>query len=452
MVNSILVYKQGGKSIVSGCISVVMLAYFHRFNFKGDVMGHTLPLISHWDDEKFSKGMQDEKKMGSLGNAPMSKIDYPISLQQQLKPEVVRGTQNSDNGLDEELQEEVDEECESKEGYLMVKLPKGVESDKQIKARSINVSSLYLWFFSYNKFKICVSLFTTEHSVAEEVVVNNEENPLTKQAPAPAPSLSQTQHALRDPDYHTFIDGLVARSYEKEKAKKRLSSFDIWTDMLKIQYKELNKKYGGCFDKELLSDDDLECADEENDEGFVDVTNLNNNDGGEAKKPNDEEECFDDFVTNIVLGVTSHIEHMYEDTNVVNQKDDVVSNVDLGVTGAAKENLSDPKVVSNVDFGENVPDEKNQNRDFDDGKLDNSKMSAQRCISQYLLHSNVMPASAGMVPYNLGCTLDCGLPKEDLPMVSEFMLKNELLFAPVMQLMKEVIDYYFLNDHRFNKT
>ncbi|KAH9627333.1 hypothetical protein KSS87_006501 [Heliosperma pusillum] len=202
-----------------------------------------------------------------------------------------------------------------------------------------------------------------------------------------------------------------ARSYEKEKAKRGLPTFDIWTDMLKIQYKELNKKYGGCFDRDLLSDDDLECADEENDEE-VDVTNLNSDDGGEAEKRNDEEECFDDFVTNIVLGVTSNIQHMFEDTNVVNQKDDIESN---------------------------VPDEGNQNRDFDDGKPDDSNISAQRCIIKYLLHSNVIPASAGMVPYHLGCTLDCGLPNEDLPIVSEFMLKNELLYAPVMQLRKEIV-------------
>ncbi|KAH9607935.1 hypothetical protein KSS87_006595 [Heliosperma pusillum] len=378
------------------------------------------------------------------------------------KPEAVRGTQNSDKGLDEELEEEVDEECESKEGYLMVKLPKGVESDKQIKARSIDgAHEIYLrmkrdneLFFSryvnnMNKLgkmkptkrndepSTSVHDEATEDSAAEEVVVNNEENPSAKQAPAPAPapSLSQTQLALRDPNYHTFIEGLVARSYEKEKAKRGLPTFDIWTDMLKIQYKELNKKYGGCFDKDLFSDDDLECADEENDEE-VDVTNLNSDDGGEAEKRNDVEECFDDFVTNIVLGVTSNIEHMYEDTNVVNQKDDVESNVDLGVMGAT----------------EYVPDEGNQNRDFDDGKLDDSNISAHRCISKYLLHSNVIPASAGMVPYHLGCTLDCGLPNEDLPMVSDFMLKNELFFAPVMQLRKEVMDYCFLNDHRTDKT
>ncbi|KAH9610931.1 hypothetical protein KSS87_015848 [Heliosperma pusillum] len=450
MVNSVKVFKQGGKSIVSGCILVVMLAYFHRFNFKGDVMGHTLPLISHWDDEKLSKRVQDEKKTGSLGNAPLLKIDYPINLQQQDKPEAVRGTQNSDKGLDEvleeEVDEEVDEECESKEGYLMVKLPKGVESDKQIKARSIDgVHEIYLrmkrdneLFFSryvnnMNKLgkmkptkrndepSTSVHDEATEDSAAEEVVVNNEENPSAKQAPAP--SLSQTQPALRDPDYHTFIDGLVARSYEKEKAKRGLPTFDIWTDMLKIQYKELNKKYGGCFDRDLLSDDDLECADEENDEE-VDVTNLNSDDGGEAEKRNDEEECFDDFVTNIVLGVTSSIEHMFEDTNVVNQKDDIESN---------------------------VPDEGNQNRDFDDGKPDDGNISAQRCISKYLLYY-VVPASAGMVPYHLGCTLDCGLPNEDLQIVSDFMLKNELLYAPVMQLRKEVMDYCFLNDYWCDKT
>ncbi|KAH9616542.1 hypothetical protein KSS87_018033, partial [Heliosperma pusillum] len=244
-------------------------------------------------------------------------------------------------GLDEELEQEVDEECESKEGYLMVKLLKGLESDKQIKARSIDgAHEIYLrmkrdndLFFSryvnnMNKLgkmkptkrndepSTTVHDEAMEDSAAEEVVVNNEENPSAKQAPtpAPAPSLSQTQPALRDPDYHTFID-----------------------------VQRIEKKYGGCFDIDLLSDDDLECADEENDEEF-DVTNLNSDDGGEAEKRNDEEECFDDFVTKIVLGITSNIEHMYEDTNVVHQKDDVESNVDLGVTGAAEDNLSDPKV------------------------------------------------------------------------------------------------------------
>ncbi|KAH9623912.1 hypothetical protein KSS87_010202 [Heliosperma pusillum] len=343
-------------------------------------------------------------------------------------PEAVRGTQNSDKGLDEELEEEVDEEFESKEGYLMVKLPKGVESDKQIKARSIDgAHEIYLCMKRDNELFISkyvnnmnklgkmkpkkindepstsVHDEATEDSDAEEVVVNNEENPSAKQAPtsAPAPSLSQTQPAFRDPDYHTFIDGLVVRSYEKEKAKRGLPMFDIWTNKLKIQYKELKKKYGGCFDRDLLSDDDLDFADEENDEE-VDVTNLNSDDGGEAEKRNDEEECFDDFVTNIVLEVTSNIEHMYEDTNVVNKKDDIESN---------------------------VPDEGNQNRVFDDGKSDDSNISAQRCINKYLLHSFVIPASAGIVPYHLGCTLDCGLPNEDLPIVSEFMLKNELFFC-----------------------
>ncbi|KAH9605300.1 hypothetical protein KSS87_009939, partial [Heliosperma pusillum] len=425
MVNSVKVFKQGGKSIVSGCILVVMLAYFHRFNFKGDVIGHTLPLINHWDDEKLSKRVQDEKKTGSLGNAPLSKIDYPISLQQQDKPEAVRGTQNSDKGLDEVLEEEVDEECEierrgAHEIYLRMKRDNELFFSRYVN----NMNKLGKMKPTKRNDEPSTSVHdeATEDSAAEEVVVNNEENPSAKQAPTP--SLSQTQPALRDPDYHTFIDGLVARLYEKEKAKRGLPTFHIWTDMLKIQYKELNKKYGGCFDRDLLSDDDLECADEENDEE-VDVTNLNSDNGGEAEKWNDEEECFDDFVTNIVLGVTSNIEHMFEDTNVVNQKDDIESN---------------------------VPDEGNQNRDFEDGKPDDGNISAQRCISKYLLHSNVVPASAGMVPYHLGCTLDCGLPNEDLVIVSEFMLKNELLYAPVMQLRKEVMDYCFLNDYWCDKT
>ncbi|KAK9740534.1 hypothetical protein RND81_03G042500 [Saponaria officinalis] len=272
LVNSIRLCKQGGKTFVCGCILVLMLSYFHRFDFKGRVLSHTLPLIKHWDDTKLSTRVDDEKKIGSLGNAPISKIEYPISLQQ---PEV-RLTQSSDH----ESQDEPETEK-----YMKVKLPDGIETDKQIKARAIDVST---------------------------------------------------------------------------------------------RYKALNEKYGGCMDRELLDEEDLECNDKEKDKEVNEVCNLDVDDENQDDQEND----------------------------MVTHLDDVVSKIGLGVT---------------------------------------------RSIGEYLLHSKKIPASAYVVPANLGCTLDCGLPNKEIPIVSESMLENVGLFDPVLKLRKEVMDYCFINDHTISK-
>ncbi|KAK9705552.1 hypothetical protein RND81_07G065700 [Saponaria officinalis] len=54
------------------------------------------------------------------------------------------------------------------------------------------------------------------------------------------------------------------RAKEMNEFAKGMPSFDIWTDMLKLQYKELHKKYGGCTDKDLNSDCEDIVGDEMN--------------------------------------------------------------------------------------------------------------------------------------------------------------------------------------------
>ncbi|KAK9723965.1 hypothetical protein RND81_05G037600 [Saponaria officinalis] len=386
LVNSIRLCKQGGKTFVCGCILVLMLSYFHRFDFKGRVLSHSLPLIKHWDDTELSTRVDDEKKIGSLGNAPISKIEYPISLQQ---PEV-RLTQSSDH----ESQDEPETEK-----YMKVKLPDGIKTDKQIKARAIDYAhEIYLRMRRDNELfyaryvdnmkrlkniKILRSMDEPSTSTRgdarkdgniEKEDDNSEKHTSTNQAPP----LSQTQPVFRDPDYHIFLDGLIARSYERDKSKQGLPSFDIWTDMLKIQYKALNEKYGGCMDRELLDEGDLECNDKEKDKKVNEVCNLDVDDENQDDQEND----------------------------MVTHLDDVVSKIGLGVT---------------------------------------------RSIGEYLLHSKKIPASADVVPANLGCTLDCGLPNKEIPIVSESILENGGLFDPVLKLRKKVMDYCFINDHTISK-
>ncbi|XP_074318643.1 uncharacterized protein LOC141655463 [Silene latifolia] len=74
-------FKEGTKktSTITGCILVLMICYFHRVNFKGDVLAHSLPLIRHWDHKELTKRAKSELATGALGNVVPSKIVYPIS-------------------------------------------------------------------------------------------------------------------------------------------------------------------------------------------------------------------------------------------------------------------------------------------------------------------------------------------------------------------------------------
>jgi hypothetical protein len=68
----------GAQNIV-GCSPFVYIAYFHRFNYKGEVSPSTLPLIQHWTDERLEARAKSETASGALGRAPPSDVHYPLS-------------------------------------------------------------------------------------------------------------------------------------------------------------------------------------------------------------------------------------------------------------------------------------------------------------------------------------------------------------------------------------
>ncbi|KAH9608925.1 hypothetical protein KSS87_002784 [Heliosperma pusillum] len=175
-------------------------------------------LTHHWNDKDLLKRVGDEKKTGRLGSAPISKIEYPISRNQQVTSESVELTQNSN--------QEQDDECEEKDGYLMVKLPNGVKTDEQIKARSIDrAHELYLcmkrdnelFYSRYVDNMKKISNLKQKHTVYEEGTFGKggenedvnaeEENDNTEEHTSAKEDIlmSQTQNFLRGPDYHAFV-------------------------------------------------------------------------------------------------------------------------------------------------------------------------------------------------------------------------------------------------------
>ncbi|KAK9689709.1 hypothetical protein RND81_09G076500 [Saponaria officinalis] len=68
-------------TFIGGCIVLLMIAYFHRFDFQGKATPTTLPLIQHWDYERLKSGAAAEMESGFLGNAVLSRTRYPICMQ-----------------------------------------------------------------------------------------------------------------------------------------------------------------------------------------------------------------------------------------------------------------------------------------------------------------------------------------------------------------------------------
>ena len=76
-------YSKIGRS-VSGCVLVLLIAYLHRFPFKGEIESSDLPLIQHWPNDRLLARVLSEN--GDFGKLIMKKGVYPVSSDAGLNP------------------------------------------------------------------------------------------------------------------------------------------------------------------------------------------------------------------------------------------------------------------------------------------------------------------------------------------------------------------------------
>lgn len=65
---------------VSGCVLVLLIAYFHRLKWRGNAEPCSLPLIQHWSNEKLRKRVSEEMSVRALGQGEWVEDVYPVSL------------------------------------------------------------------------------------------------------------------------------------------------------------------------------------------------------------------------------------------------------------------------------------------------------------------------------------------------------------------------------------
>ncbi|KAK9714437.1 hypothetical protein RND81_06G094300 [Saponaria officinalis] len=70
-----------GNTFLCGCTLFLIIYYFHRIEYRGKVLPHSIPLIKYWTDEMFNERAKAESNTGCLGSGPVTRITFPICLQ-----------------------------------------------------------------------------------------------------------------------------------------------------------------------------------------------------------------------------------------------------------------------------------------------------------------------------------------------------------------------------------
>ncbi|KAK9724178.1 hypothetical protein RND81_05G054200 [Saponaria officinalis] len=130
-----------GNTLFCGCTLFLIISYFHRIEYRGQAMPHSIPLIKHWTDEMYNERAKAESDTGCLGNGLVARITFPICLQ----------STDERDGKQREVTNNAAENEDSESEYMLIKLPKGIESDEKIDARTTDISFKYFIHFTLKK-------------------------------------------------------------------------------------------------------------------------------------------------------------------------------------------------------------------------------------------------------------------------------------------------------------
>lgn len=127
-----------------GCIPILMITYFQRYDYRGEVSPHDLPLIKHWDEDRLKSRIMGEVGDGGLGRQTLSSVKYPRCIHAPSTPPLT---------IADKPQLLIGSTSTPKFGkrFIQIELPEGVEDDDQLKGHSLDVC----FFFPFHHSLFC---------------------------------------------------------------------------------------------------------------------------------------------------------------------------------------------------------------------------------------------------------------------------------------------------------
>ena len=148
--SSVQRFKTTNYCAVNSCVTVLILCYLHRFNWKGRDAPTDLPLCVHWTDD-IIQGRVDEEIIGGFGLQPLNTA-YPIT----------KGKRN--RGPKYFIPAQLDE------GFIKYEIKEGVLRNEEISAVSKDVSYSFCLCFYGVLFFFCCLWCSNEYTIIVQLV------------------------------------------------------------------------------------------------------------------------------------------------------------------------------------------------------------------------------------------------------------------------------------------
>ncbi|KAH9610041.1 hypothetical protein KSS87_005251 [Heliosperma pusillum] len=413
-----------GAKYVRGCIVLLAIVYFHRYIKRGTKLSNELPLIQHWNDQKFGDRLKREEAAGGLGHSDRSEVVFPISRKHSNKSGEASSLPNTAVG---------------NVRHIVVDLPADIRTDEEVHSSSIDDEPNQVE--DAGQLVATPSFFTSQVIKKVDEYVNEILTMRESRVIRPVVPIKAKDVIIEAPSFDLFsqfyedcvkLSDVEKDSVEKDKAPQ--------SPLIEDYVKEHTIEESPISLEDILSNvfSDVEAHEKEvYDEGVhMEDGKEDTNAGGkvDGKEVEKDDILVQDYLVDVGGGndfFDVGAEKVKDDKETKTRKTQEQDPDDVFVTAEDAEAVmaeSADLVINAATTGDVVLEDI---KDF---------------RSSYLMHSELDEGLMSVVPKTFGCTIDCGEVDEQMVVLSKTMISAKDVFNPMRTLRKQAADYCFLDD------
>ncbi|KAH9612206.1 hypothetical protein KSS87_018857, partial [Heliosperma pusillum] len=468
-----------GAKYVWGCIVLLAIVYFHRYIKRGTKLSNELPLIQHWNDQKFGDRLKREEAAGGLGHSDRSEVVFPISRKHSNKSGEASSLPNNAVG---------------NVRHIVVDLPADIRTDEEVHSSSIDDVHELLLLTERDSELFCKRYMDRMNLIKLKMQARSEQSSLKDSSQVSPSAGSQetgtadgvgTEQLVVTPSFFTSQVIKKVDEYVNEILTMRESR--VIRPVVPIKAKDVIIEAPSFDLFSQFYEDCVKLSDVEKDSVEKDKAPQSPLIQDYVKEHTIEESpiSLEDILSNVFSDVEAHekevhdegvhVEDGKEDTNAGGkvdgkevEKDDILVEDYLVDVGGGNDDFFDVGAEKVKDDKE-TKTQKTQVQDPDDvfvtaedaeavmaesaDLLINAATTGDVVLenikdfrSNYLMHSELDEGLMSVVPKTFGCSIYCEEVHKQMVVLYKTMISAKHVFNHMRSLKKQAADYCFLDD------
>ncbi|KAH9625242.1 hypothetical protein KSS87_004572, partial [Heliosperma pusillum] len=467
-----------GAKYVRGCIVLLAIVYFHRYIKRGTKLSNELPLIQHWNDQKFGDRLKREEAAGGLGHSDRSEVAFPISRKHSNKSGEASSLPNNSVG---------------NVRHIVVDLPADIRTDDEVHSSSIDDVHELMLLNERDSELFCKRYMDRMNLIKLKMQAKSEQSSLKDSSQVSPSAGSQetgtvngvgTEQLVATPSFFTSQVIKKVDEYVNEILAMRESRVIRPVVPIKAKYVIIEAPSFDLFSQ--FYEDCVKLSDVEKDSVEKDKALQSPLIEDYVKEHTIEESpiSLEDILSNVFSDVEAHEKEVYDEgVHVEDGKEDTNAGGKVDGKEVEKDDILVEDYLVDVGGGndffdigaEKVKDDKEtkthktQEQDPDDVfvTVEDAKAVMAKSVdllinaattgdvvledikdfrSSYLMHSELDEGLMSVVPKTFGCSIDCGEVDEQMVVMSKTMISAKHVFNPMRSLRKQAANYCFLDD------